>query len=138
MRKFMPTIAVLFLMLALLFPTLIYADKIDEIAITEPPEPQQVQIIKVRATAFNEYGHDSNGIDYGPGYVIISSQSEIPIYSLLDIDVYGPCQAVATSDRLAKDEIQLWYNAPSKVPMFGQQEAFVRVLEEGDRPETRD
>jgi len=99
------------------------------------PQPeQQVQIIKVAATAFNEYGHDANGIDYGPGYVIISTESEMPLYSLLDIDVYGPCQAVATSNKLAKDEVKLWYNAPSKVKMFGEQEAYVRVLEKGDIP----
>ena len=100
----------------------------------KPPEPQQVQIIKVKATAFNIYGHDSNGIDYGPGYVIVSSQSEIPLYGLLDIDIYGPCQAIAKSDKLEKDEVQLWYNSPSDVRLFGEQEAWVRVLEMGDRP----
>jgi len=98
----------------------------------------QVQIVKVRATAFCQYGYDSNGIDYGPGYVIISSQSEIPLYSLLDIDIYGEAQAIGVSDELAKDEIELWYNAPSKIPMFGEQEAYVRVLEKGDKPEMRD
>jgi len=105
-----------------------------ETPVITSPEPPQVQIIKVTAQAFNEYGHDANGIDYGPGYVIISTESEIPLYSLLDIDVYGPCQAIATSDKLAKDEIKLWYNAPSDIPMFGTQTAYVRVLEEGDRP----
>jgi 3D (Asp-Asp-Asp) domain-containing protein len=99
-----------------------------------PPEPPQVQIIKVKATAFNIYGHDSNGIDYGPGYMIVSSQSEIPLYSLLDIDIYGEAQAIGVSDKLAKDEIKLWYNAPSKIPMFGEQEANVKILEKGDKP----
>ena len=98
------------------------------------PEQQQAQIIKVKATAFNEYGHDANGIDYGPGYVIISGQSEIPLYSLLDIDIYGPCQAVGVSPYLTKDEVKLWYNGTSKVTMFGTQTAYVRVLEKGDRP----
>ena len=101
---------------------------------SNPPEPPQIQIIKVKATAFNIYGHDSNGIDYGPGYVIISTESEIPLYSLLDIDIYGPCQAVGVSPYLTKDEVKLWYNGTSKVTMFGTQTAYVRVLEKGDRP----
>ena len=105
-----------------------------ETPVITSPEPPQVQIIKVTAQAFNEYGHDANGIDYGPGYVIVSSQSEIPLYSLLDIDLYGPCQAVATSDELAKDEVKLWYNSPSDVRLFGTQDAYVRVLEKGDKP----
>ena len=96
------------------------------------PEQQQAQIIKVKATAFNEYGHDANGIDYGPGYVIISTESDIPLYSLLDIDVYGECQALATSDKLAKDEILLWYNSPSDIPLFGEQPAYARILGKGD------
>jgi len=121
-------------MLAILFQVLICADKIDSESPAKPPIPQQVQIIKVQATAFNEYGYDANGIDYGPGYVVISSQSEIPLYSLLDIDVYGEAQAIGVSDKLAKDEVKLWYNAPSKIPMFGEQTAYVRVLEKGDMP----
>ena len=136
MRKLMPTMIFIILMLTIGFFTLTNADKIDRVspAAPEPPQQEQVEIIKVTATAFNEYGHDANGIDYGPGYCIISSQSEIPLYSLLDIDVYGPCQAIATSDKLAKDEIKLWYNAPSDIPMFGTQTAYVRVLEKGDKP----
>ena len=133
MRKLVPTLSILFILLAIFFQTLIFADKIDSEPPTKPPPEPHVQIIKVTATAFCEYGYDSNGIDYGPGYVIISTESEIPLYSLLDIDVYGPCQAVRVSDKLAKDEVQLWYNAPSKVDMFGQQTAYVRVLGEGDR-----
>ena len=105
-----------------------------ETPVITSPEPPQVQIIKVTAQAFNEYGHDANGIDYGPGYVIISTESEIPLYSLLDIDVYGEAQAVATSNELAPDEIKIWYNAPSKVPMFGEQIAQVKILGKGDAP----
>jgi len=97
------------------------------------PEPQP-QIIQVTATAFCQYGHDKNGIDYGPGYVIISSQSEIPLYSLLDVDVCGECQALGISDKLAKDEIKIWYNAPSDIPLFGTQTAYVRILGKGDTP----
>jgi len=136
MRKLMPTMIFIILMLTIGFFTLTNADKIDRVspAAPEPPQQEQVEIIKVTATAFNEYGRDSNGIDYGPGYVIISTESEIPLYSLLDIDIYGPCQAIATSDKLAKDEIKLWYNAPSDIPMFGTQTAYVRVLEKGDKP----
>ena len=134
MRKLIPAIIFLLIMLTVGFITLSNADKIDDTlpAIESPaPEPQ---IIKVTATAFNEYGHDANGIDYGPGYVIISTESEIPLYSLLDIDIYGPCQAVGVSPYLTKDEVKLWYNGTSKVTMFGTQTAYVRVLEKGDRP----
>ena len=133
MRKAMPVIIFIIIMLTGTLMSLSNADRIDGVQPVSPPE-QQVQIIKVQASAFNLYGHDANGIDYGPGYVIISGQSEIPLYSLLDIDVYGPCQAIATSDKLAKDEIKLWYNAPSDIPMFGTQTAYVRVLEKGDKP----
>jgi 3D (Asp-Asp-Asp) domain-containing protein len=126
MRKLIPAIIFLLIMLTGAFITLLNADKIDS-----EPEPQ---IIKVTATAFNIYGHDPNGIDYGPGYVIISTESEIPLYSLLDIDIYGPCQAVGVSPYLTKDEVKLWYNGTSKVTMFGTQTAYVRVLEKGDRP----
>jgi 3D (Asp-Asp-Asp) domain-containing protein len=93
-----------------------------------------VPIVKVQAAAFCEYGVDSKGLDYGPGYCIVSAQGEIPLYSLLDVDIYGEAQAVATSDKLAPDQIRLWYNAPSKVLMFEPQMAFVRVLGMGDRP----
>lgn len=113
-----------------------YADEID----AQPVEAQQEtpasaeQIIICQAEAFNAYGHDANGVDYGPGYVIISDQSDIPLYSLLEIDQYGEGQAVSSSAELAKDEIRLWYNAPSKVPMFGRQTVQVKVKEEGDKP----
>ncbi|MFA7171560.1 MAG: hypothetical protein WC180_06225, partial [Candidatus Paceibacterota bacterium] len=113
MRKIIPAIIFLLIMLTGAYITLSNADKIDSKPIN-PPE-QQVQIIKVKATAFNIYGHDVNGIDYGPGYVIISTESEIPLYSLLDIDIYGPCQAVGVSPYLTKDEVKLWYNGTSKV-----------------------
>ncbi len=98
------------------------------------PEQHQVQIIKVQASAFNIYGHDANGIDYGPGYVIISTESEIPLYSLIDIDICGECQALGVSPYLAKDEIQIWYNAPSDIPLFGTQTAYVRIIGKGDTP----
>jgi 3D (Asp-Asp-Asp) domain-containing protein len=123
-------IAFTLIMLTLLAITLLNADKIDS---KPAPEPQP-QPIKVTATAFCQYGQDETGIDFGPGYCIISDQSEIPLYSLLDIDIYGECQAVAKSDKLAKDEVKLWYNAPSKVPMFGTQTAYVRIIGEGDKP----
>jgi len=126
MRKLIPAIIFLLIMLTGAFITLLNADKIDS-----EPEPQ---IIKVTATAFNIYGHDPNGIDYGPGYVIISTESEIPLYSLLDIDIYGPCQAIAMSDKLAKDEVKLWYNAPSDIPLFGTQTTYVRIMGKGDTP----
>ena len=120
-------------LLCLFVWTLHDADRIDGVQPTTPPEPQ-IQIIKVTATAFNEYGHDANGIDYGPGYVIISSQSEIPLYSLIDIDICGECQALGVSPYLAKDEIQIWYNAPSDIPLFGTQTAYVRIIGKGDTP----
>lgn len=113
-----------------------YADEID----AQPVEVQQEtpasaeHIITCQAEAFNAYGHDANGVDYGPGYVIISDQSEIPLYSLLEIDQYGEGQAIGISSELAKDEIRLWYNAPSKVPMFGRQTVQVTVKGEGDKP----
>jgi 3D (Asp-Asp-Asp) domain-containing protein len=136
MRKPMPAIMVLLFLLVTAIATTINASKTDsEPPTVKPPEPpQQVQIIKVKATAFNEYGYDSNGIDYGPGYCIISNQSEIPLYSLLAIDIYGEAQAIGVSNKMAKDEIKLWYNAPSKIPMFGEQTAYVRILGKGDKP----
>ena len=134
-RNIKAMLALIIFMWALTIYVVIAFNKPDNKSPTSnPPEPQQVQIIKVKATAFNLYGHDANGIDYGPGYVIISGQSEIPLYSLLDIDLYGPCQAVATSDELAKDEVKLWYKSPSDVRLFGTQDAYVRVLEKGDIP----
>lgn len=113
-----------------------YADEIDAQPVEikqEMPAPAE-QIIICRAEAFNVYGHDANGIDYGPGYVIISDKSEIPLYSLLEIDQYGEGQAIGISSELDKDEIRLWYNAPSKVPMFGRQTVQVKIKEKGDRP----
>lgn len=113
-----------------------YADEIDAQPVEikqETPAPAE-QIIICRAEAFNVYGHDANGIDYGPGYVIISDKSEIPLYSLLEIDQYGEGQAIGISDELDTDEIRLWYNAPSKVPMFGRQTVQVKTKERGDRP----
>jgi len=133
MRKAMPVIIFIIIMLTGTLMSLSNADRIDGVQPVSPPE-HQVQIIKVQASAFNLYGHDANGIDYGPGYVIISDQSEIPLYNLLDIDLYGPCQAVATSDELAKDEVKLWYKSPSSVRLFGEQVGYARVLEMGDRP----
>jgi len=90
--------------------------------------------LTMTAPAFCEYGWDDNGIDYGPGYCIISNQSEIPLYSLLVIDQYGEGQALAESAELAPDEIQVWYNAESKIPMFGRQEVKVKIEGVGDRP----
>jgi 3D (Asp-Asp-Asp) domain-containing protein len=100
--------------------------------ITAPTSINDVQIVKVQATAFCEYGVDENGLDYGPGYVIVSAQGEIPLYSLLDIDIYGEAQAVAVSNKLAPNEIRMWYNAPSKVLLFEPGTAYVRILGIGD------
>ena len=107
MDRPLATILAIVTLLCLFVWVLHDADKIDGIQPTVPPEPPQEQIIKVTATAFNIYGHDANGIDYGPGYVIISTESEIPLYSLLDIDICGEAQALGVSDRLAKDEIKI-------------------------------
>lgn len=119
------------------YAVIFYADEIDGKPIQEvsqtivaPPEFE----LTMQATAFNTYGYDKDGIDYGPGYCIVSSKGDIPLYSLLEIDQYGEAQAVAQSDKLAPDEIELWYNAPSKVPMFGSQEVKVKITGEGDRP----
>jgi hypothetical protein len=125
------------LLLMMAFTTLLNADNVNAPEpITKAIEPQVIEplIIKVYARAFNAYGNDINGVDYGPGYVVISDKSEIPIYSLLDIDIYGECQAIGVSNKLAKDEIRLWYNSPSKVMLFEPQMAFVRVLGMGDTP----
>ena len=134
-RNIKAILALIIFMWALTIYVIIAFNKPDNKPPTSnPPEPQQVQIIKVKATAFNIYGHDVNGIDYGPGYVIISTESDIPLYSLLDIDVCGECQALGMSPYLAKDEIKIWYNAPSDIPLFGTQTAYVRVIEKGDKP----
>ena len=90
--------------------------------------------LTMQATAFCTYGWDQNKIDYGPGYCIVSSKGEIPLYALLEIEPYGEGQAIAVSDKLAPDEIQVWFNAPSKVPMFGRQEVKVKVKGKGDMP----
>jgi 3D (Asp-Asp-Asp) domain-containing protein len=128
MSKIYPAF-ILLIMLALLTIVLFNADKIDG----EPP-PIEQQVITCQATAFNAYGTDSNGIDYGPGYVIVSSYSDIPLYSLLEIDQYGEGQVMSKSVGLEKHEIMVWYNAPSKIDMFGRQTVQVRVLGDGDRP----
>lgn len=104
--------------------------KAEQETAAEPTNP----ILTMQAEAFSTYGWDTNGIDYGPGYAIISTESEIPLCSLLVIDQYGEAQAIATSDELAPDEIKLWYNAPSKVPMFGRQTVQVKIVEKGDTP----
>lgn len=78
----------------------------------KPVPPAEVQIIQVTARAFCEYGFDAKGNDYGPGYVIVSDKGEIPPGSYLDIDLCGQAQVMAVSDN---------------VPLFGVQEAWVRV-----------
>ncbi len=132
-------IIVLLLLLLAGFGVLYYAAHIS----SEPssPVPEQVeqvelteQVLTMQASAFNAYGVDGNGIDYGPGYCIISSHSDIPLYSLLEIDQYGEGQVTAQNQSLAKNEILLWYNAPSKVELFGQQTVKVKVLGKGDIP----
>jgi len=136
MRKLIPAFIFMVIMLAILTIALFNADKIDG----EPPTANQPLIsqtsktITCQATAFNAYGVDSNGIDYGPGYCIVSSYSDIPLYSLLEIDQYGEGQVMAKSAGLEKNEILVWYNAPSKVDMFGQQTVKVKVMEKGDMP----
>ena len=135
MTKPRPLLCALLIILFLMAASAVnfYADEID----AQPVEAQQIQpteqALTMQATAFNAYGHDANGIDYGPGYVIISDKSEIPLYSLLEIDQYGEGQALAVSAELAKDEIQLWYNAPSKVGMFGRQTVKVITKGVGDK-----
>jgi 3D (Asp-Asp-Asp) domain-containing protein len=101
---------------------------------TMPKSIPAGKTLTMQATAFCEYGWDKDGLDYGPGYCIVSSKGEIPPYSLLEINQYGEAQAVAVSDELTPDEIQLWYNAPSDVPMFGQQEVKVKIKGKGDIP----
>ena len=102
-----------------------------------PADINAIPIVQVTARAFCEYGIDSNGNDYGPGYVIISTESSIPLYSNLDIDIYGSCQVVAVSPYLAKDEVLVWKQSPSEVKAFDQQTAWVRVLGEGERYDGR-
>lgn len=135
MNSIKPTILILILLIITAYFVLANAEKIDCIIPETETEPQQSeQILTLQATAFNAYGWDESGIDYGPGYCIVSSESDIPLYSLLEIDQYGEGQVIATSDTLKANEIQLWYNAPSKVDVFGTQEVQVKILGEGDKP----
>jgi len=139
MNSIKPTILILILLIITAYFVLANAEKMDETALKADLEvtvslPEPCETRTLQATAFNAYGWDENGIDYGPGYVIISDKSDIPLYSLLEIDQYGEGQAVASSAELDTDEIRLWYNAPSKVPMFGRQTVQVKVKEEGDKP----
>lgn len=110
-----------------------YARSLDDKPIT-PVVEQKEQTLTMQAMAFCFYGWDDNGIDYGPGYCIVSSYSDIPLYSLLKIDQYGEGQVLAKSEGLEEHEILVWYNAPSKVDMFGQQEVKVKIKREGDKP----
>ena len=135
MNSIKPTILILILLIITAYFVLANADKIDCIIPETETEPQQSeQILTLQATAFNAYGWDENGIDYGPGYCIVSSYSDIPLYSLLEIDQYGEGQVIATSDTLKANEIQVWYNAPSKVGVFGTQTVQVKILGKGDIP----
>ena len=135
MNSIKPTILILILLIITAYFVLANADKIDCIIPETETEPQQSeQILTLQATAFNAYGWDTNGIDYGPGYCIVSSESDIPLYSLLEIDQYGEGQVIATSDTLKANEIQVWYNAPSKVGVFGTQTVQVKILGKGDIP----
>ena len=129
--------AILFLVFLTTVAVIFYARNINakpvlenKAIVVEQAEPT----LTMQATAFCTYGWDKNKIDYGPGYCIVSSKGEIPLYALLEIEPYGEGQAIAVSDKLAPDEIQVWYNAPSKVSMFGRQEVKVKVKEKGDTP----
>ena len=141
MNSIKPTILILILLAITAYFVITNADKLDEAALKADLEvtvslPEPCETVTMQATAFNAYGWDENGIDYGPGYCIVSSESEIPLYSLLEIDQYGEGQAIATSDTLKANEIQVWYNAPSKVNMFGTQTVQVKIKGEGDKPWT--
>lgn len=128
---------ILIIMLLAALTVNFYAPVIDgelKTAAAKPEQPEQEQTLTMQAEAFSTYGWDADGIDYGPGYAIISTESEIPLYSLLVIDQYGEAQAIAASGELAPDEIKLWYNAPSKVAMFGRQTVQVKIMEKGDTP----
>ncbi len=138
MNSIKPTILILILLIITAYFVITNADKLDETALKADLEvtvslPESCEIRTMQATAFSAYGWDDNGIDYGPGYCIVSSESDIPLYSLLEIDQYGEGQVIATSDTLKVNEIQLWYNAPSKVDVFGQQEVQVKIKGEGDK-----
>lgn len=139
MNSIKPTILILILLAVTAYFVITNADKMDETALEADLEvtvslPEPCETRTMQATAFNAYGWDANGIDYGPGYCIVSSESEIPLYSLLEIDQYGEGQAIATSDTLKANEIQVWYNSPSKIKLFGQQEVQVKIKGEGDKP----
>lgn len=139
MNSFKPTILILILLAVTAYFVLINAAKMDDTALKADLEvtvslPEPCETRTMQATAFNAYGWDASGIDYGPGYCIVSSESEIPLYSLLEIDQYGEGQAIGISDELDTDEIRLWYNAPSKAPMFGRKTVQVKIKEKGDRP----
>ena len=104
MTKPQPLLCALLIVMFLMAASAVYyyADEIDAQPVEieqETPAPAE-QIIICRAEAFNVYGHDANGVDYGPGYVIISDQSDIPLYSLLEIDQYGEGQVLAVSAEL--------------------------------------
>ena len=134
-----PTILILILLAVTAYFVLINAAKMDDTALKADLEvtvslPEPCEIRTMQATAFNAYGWDESGIDYGPGYCIVSSESDIPLYSLLEIDQYGEGQVIATSDTLKANEIQVWYNAPSKVGVFGTQTVQVKILGKGDKP----
>ena len=139
MNSLKPTILILILLIVAAYFVLANAEKIDETALKADLEatvslPEPCETRTMQATAFNAYGWDGNGIDYGPGYCIVSSESDIPLYSLLEIDQYGEGQVIATSDTLKANEIQVWYNAPSKVGVFGTQTVQVKIKGEGDKP----
>jgi len=122
-------------MLALLtaWAVIFYVSNLDDRPVPAIAQ-QSKQILTMQAMAFCSYGWDANGIDYGPGYVVVSSYSDIPLYSLLEIDQYGEGQVISVSEGLATNEILVWYNAPSKIEMFGRQTVKVKVMEKGDMP----
>ena len=139
MNSIKPTILILILLIITAYFVLANAEKMDETALKADLEvtvslPESCETRTMQATAFNAYGWDESGIDYGPGYCIVSSESDIPLYSLLEIGQYGEGQVIATSDTLKANEIQVWYNAPSKVGVFGTQTVQVKILGKGDIP----
>jgi len=126
---FITSLVFLLTALAVIF----YARSLDDKPVRPAIKPSE-QIATMQAAAFCSYGWDENGIDYGPGYVIVSSYCDIPLYSLLNIDQYGEAQVIRKSEGLEKNEILVWYNAPSKVDMFGQQTVKVKIRGKGDKP----
>jgi len=97
-----------------------------------PAEPQ-LQIIQVVARGFCDYGHDMAGNEYGTGYVIVSAHGPIPLGSYLDIDLFGEAQVMTTATSLAANEILVWMQSPSEAKAFGEQTAWVRIVEERER-----